>query len=168
MPTTYFSDTSTRRAPCKVKRSPVHGNGVFATRPIDAGARIIEYLGERIDWPEALRRTDASDGPLNHTFYFSLDDGNVIDGGSHGNDARWINHACEPNCEAYEEDGRVFIHALCDIARGEELNYDYALVYEARHTPAVKRAFGCLCGAARCRGTMLAPKQRKSRAKAAA
>ena len=151
--------------PCKVERSPVHGNGVFATRKIEAGERIIEYTGERIDWPEALRRTDAGDGPVNHTFYFSLDDGQVIDGGSHGNDARWINHACEPNCEAYEEDGRVFIHALMDIEAGEELNYNYALVYEARHTPALKRAFLCLCGTPGCLGTMLAPKKRKSRAK---
>jgi SET domain-containing protein len=154
--------------PCKVERSPVHGNGVFATRKIEAGERIIEYTGERIDWPEALRRTEASDGPVNHTFYFSLDDGNVIDGGSHGNDARWINHACEPNCEAYEEDGRVFIHALMDIEAGEELNYNYALVYEPRHTAAVKRQFECRCGTPGCLGTMLAPKKRKSRAKSAA
>jgi SET domain-containing protein len=151
--------------PCKVERSPVHGNGVFATRKIEAGERIIEYTGERIDWPEALRRTDAGDGPVNHTFYFSLDDGQVIDGGSHGNDARWINHACEPNCEAYEEDGRVFIHALMDIEAGEELNYNYALVYEPRHTAAVKRLFECRCGTPSCNGTMLAPKKRKSRAK---
>ena len=158
---------STSRPPCKVKRSPIHGNGVFATRGIEAGERIIEYCGERIDWPEALRRTEASNGPVNHTFYFSLADDNVIDGGSDGNDARWINHACEPNCEAYEEDGRVFIHALTPIAAGEELNYNYALVYDERHTAVLKRAFGCLCGAPRCHGTMLAPKKRKSRAKAA-
>ncbi|HEU4374709.1 MAG TPA: SET domain-containing protein, partial [Telluria sp.] len=104
--------------PCKVKLSPVHGNGVFATRKIEAGERIIEYTGERIDWPEALRRAEASDGPVNHTFFFSLADGNVIDGGSQGNDARWINHACEPNCEAYEDEGQVFIHSLMDIEAG--------------------------------------------------
>ena len=154
-------------APCEVRRSPIHGNGVFATRSIEPGERIIEYTGRRIDWPEALRRTAAANGPVNHTFYFSLDDGNVIDGGDHGNDARWINHACEPNCEAYEEDGRVFIHALHEIAPGEELNYNYALVFEERHTAAVKRAFACLCGAPGCTGTMLAPKKRRSRAKAA-
>jgi SET domain-containing protein len=160
--------TSRKKPPIKVQLSPVHGNGVFATRKIEAGERIVEYTGERIDWPEALRRSDASDGPVNHTFYFSLDDGNVIDGGSGGNDARWINHACEPNCEAYEEDGRVFIHALMDIEPGEELNYNYALVYEARHTAAVKAAFACRCGTPGCLGTMLAPKKRKSRAKGAA
>jgi SET domain-containing protein len=152
----------------QVQLSPVHGNGVFATRKIEAGDRIIEYTGERIGWPEALRRTEAANGPVNHTFYFSLDDGNVIDAGSGGNDARWINHACEPNCEAYEEDGRVFIHALMDIEPGEELNYNYALVYEARHTAAVKRQFECRCGTPSCNGTMLAPKKRKSHARSAA
>ena len=158
---------STKTAPpqtsplCIVKRSPIHGNGVFARRKIGAGQRIIEYLGERIDWDEAMRRAETSGGPVNHTFYFSLSDGRVIDGGSEGNDARWINHACGPNCEAYEEDGRVFIHALRDIERGEELNYNYALVYETRHTPAVKKAFACRCGTPECTGTMLAPKKRK-------
>ncbi|MDB5960038.1 MAG: protein-lysine N-methyltransferase [Massilia sp.] len=156
--------SSTRRAPCKVKRSPIHGNGVFATRDIEAGERIIEYTGRRIDWAEALRRTAASNGPVNHTFYFSLADGKVIDGGDQGNDARWINHACGPNCEAYEDEGRVFIHALRHIEAGEELNYNYALVYDERHTPKVKQAFACLCGTPECQGTMLAPKKRKSRA----
>jgi SET domain-containing protein len=166
--TSTNSSPKSGKPPCKVQLSPIHGNGVFATRKIEAGERIIEYTGERIDWPEALRRTEASKGPVNHTFYFSLDDGNVIDGGSHGNDARWINHACEPNCEAYEEDGRVFIHALMDIEPGQELNYNYALVYEPRHTAAVKRQFECRCGTPGCLGTMLAPKKRKSRARPAA
>lgn len=142
----------------------MHGNGVFARRKIKPGERIIEYLGEIIEWSEAIARADARHGPVNHTFYFSLADGRVIDGGSNGNDARWINHACEPNCEAYEEDGRVFIHALQEIERGEELNYNYALVYEVRHTPAVKRAFACRCGTPSCNGTMLARKKRAKKA----
>ena len=144
----------------EVRQSPVHGNGVFALRPIAAGERIIEYRGERITWDEATRRAEERGGPVNHTFYFSLADGNVIDGGRRGNDARWINHACEPNCEAYEDDGRVYIHALRDIDAGEELNYNYALVYDERHTPALKRLFACRCGAPSCTGTMLAPKKR--------
>lgn len=144
----------------EVRKSPVHGNGVFALRPIAAGERIIEYRGERITWDEATRRAAERGGPVNHTFYFSLADGNVIDGGRRGNDARWINHACEPNCEAYEDDGRVYIHALRDIDAGEELNYNYALIYDERHTPALKRLFACRCGTPACTGTMLAPKKR--------
>jgi uncharacterized protein len=146
-----------------VKESPIHGRGVFARRPIQAGQRIIEYTGEIISSDESARRAEASGGPINHTFFFSLADGNLIDGGSNGNDARFINHSCDPNCEAYEEDGRVFIHALRDIEQGEELNYNYALIYEARHTPAVKKAFACYCGAANCTGVMLAPKKRSQK-----
>ncbi|SFU29243.1 SET domain-containing protein [Pseudoduganella namucuonensis] len=151
-----------------VKESPIHGRGVFARRPIPAGSRIIEYTGEIISGDESTRRAEASGGPIGHTFFFSLADGNLIDGGSGGNDARFINHACEPNCEAYEEDGRVYIHALRDIEQDEELNYNYALVYEARHTPAVKRAFACHCGAPSCSGVMLAPKKRGRKARARA
>jgi SET domain-containing protein len=162
-----MSKPSTRSKSYEVRRSPVHGNGVFATRAIEAGERIIEYKGEHIDWPEALRRTAEKDGPVNHTFFFTLDDGNVIDGAAKGNDARWLNHDCEPNCEAYEDDGRVYIHALMNIEPGEELNYNYALVYDERHTAKVKAQFKCLCGTPGCLGTMLAPKKRKSRAKTA-
>ena len=147
-----------------VKTSPIHGNGVFARRHIAAGDCIIEYQGERISWPEAIRRAEAKDGPLNHTFFFTLADGRVIDGGTQGNDARFINHSCEPNCEALEhDDGRVYIYALMDIARGEELSYHYALIYEGRHTAAVRRAFACRCGAPGCSGVMLAPKHNSRR-----
>lgn len=145
-----------------VRNSKIHGKGVFATRKIPAGTRIIEYKGERIDWKEANRREEAKPADCFHTFFFSLDDGRIIDGGVRGSDARWINHACEPNCEAQEEDGRVFIYALRDIRRGEELNYDYGLILDQRHTPALKRAYACRCGAPGCRGTMLAPKRKKS------
>ena len=148
--------------PYIVKRSAIHGTGVFARRKIAAGAAIIEYRGERISWDEAQRRAEESGQAINHTYFFSLSDGRVIDGGRRGNEARYINHACEPNCEAMEhEDGRVYIYAMQDIARGEELHYNYALIYEGRHTPAIKRAFACYCGTSACAGTYLAPKKRR-------
>jgi len=140
----------------EVRKSLVHGNGVFATRRIAADARILEYKGERTSWKNALRREAHDPDNPYHTFFFSLDDGRVIDGGVQGNAARWINHSCDPNCEASEDDdGRVFIHALRDIEAGEELNYDYGLVVDERRTAALKRAYGCRCGASDCRGTML-------------
>jgi SET domain-containing protein len=141
-----------------VRDSRIHGKGVFAARKIPAGSYVVEYGGERISAREADRRYNPSPENPTHTFYFSLESGKVIDG---GNDARWINHACEPNCEAREEDGRVFIYALRDIHRGEELFYDYGLTLDERHTPTVKRAYLCLCGASSCRRTMLAPKRRR-------
>ena len=149
----------------EVRRSDIHGNGVFARRTIEAGECIVEYTGERITSDESAIRAEQGGGPVNHTFFFSLADGNVIDGGSGGNDARFINHACEPNCEAYEEDGNVFIYALQEIEKGEELNYNYALIYEERHTAAVKKLFECRCGSPSCTGTMLAPKKRAAKKK---
>ncbi len=150
----------TPRRKIQVRESGVHGRGVYATAPIQAGSRIIEYTGERIDWEEAVRRHPHDPAQPNHTFYFHIEGGQVIDALYGGNDARWINHACEPNCEADEVDGRVFIQALRDIEPGEELFYDYGLVLDERHTPKLKKQFACWCGAATCRGTMLAPKRR--------
>lgn len=142
-----------------VKTSTIHGTGIFARRTIEPGACIVEYQGERIMWEVAQDRADA-EGPLNHTYFFSLNDGRIIDGGSGGNEARFINHSCEPNCEAVEhDDGRVYIYSVLEIAAGEELSYDYALIFEERHTPAVKKAFACYCGAPSCSGSMLMPKR---------
>ena len=143
----------------QVRRSGVHGKGVFAVAPIAAGERIIEYKGEVITWPEALRRHPHDPSDPNHTFYFHIDDQHVIDANVNGNAARWINHACEPNCEADETGGRVFIQALRDIQPGEELFYDYGLVIDERYTPKLKKEYACRCGSRHCRGTMLAPKR---------
>jgi SET domain-containing protein len=145
----------------QVRRSGVHGKGVFALREIPAGSRILEYTGERIGWREALRRHPHDPLDPHHTFYFSLEAGGVIDAKVGGNAARWINHACEPNCEAEEVDGRVWIKALRDLHPGEELFYDYGLVLDERQTPAVKRQYACRCGAPSCRSTMLAPRRRR-------
>lgn len=143
----------------QVRMSGVHGKGVFALRPIAAGERIIEYKGEVITWREALRRHPHDPGDPNHTFYFHIDDKHVIDANVGGNAARWINHACDPNCQADETEGRVFISALADISPGEELFYDYGLVIDERHTPALKKQYECRCGSARCRRTLLAPRR---------
>jgi SET domain-containing protein len=144
-----------------VRNSPVHGRGVFATRKVPADTFLIEYEGARISEKEASRRHGTDPENPYHTFFFSLESGKLIDGGDNGNDARWINHACEPNCEAREEKGRVYIYTLRDIKRGEEFNYDYGLILEERQTKALKKAYECRCGAKSCRHTMLAPKSKK-------
>jgi uncharacterized protein len=153
--------TSSGKPAFIVRNSPVHGRGVFATRSIPADTFLVEYEGERISAKQALKRSGADPENPYHTFFFSLESGKMIDGGADGSDARWINHACEPNCEAREEKGRVLIYTLRDIKRGEEFNYDYGLVIEERQTKAVKKAYECRCGAATCRHTMLAPKSKK-------
>jgi uncharacterized protein len=146
----------------QVRRSGVHGKGVYAVAPLARRQVIIEYKGEVISWKEALRRHPHDPKDPNHTFYFHIDDGNVIDAKVGGNSARWINHACQPNCEADEVDGRVFIKALRAIRPGEELFYDYGLVLDGRKTAKVKKQFECRCGTPRCRGTMLAPRRRNA------
>ena len=161
MTATNTSDNPAGEPVWRVKNSAIHGRGVFARRKIRAGTLLIEYTGDRISYDQACEDAAARDDESNHTFLFSLEDGSVIDGGSNGNDARWINHCCEPNAEAREEEGRIFIHALRDVARGEELNYDYGLVLDERYTPALKRSYACRCGTPGCRQTMLAPKRKR-------
>ena len=143
----------------QVRRSGVHGRGVFALQDIAEGEIIVEYAGKRISYEESQDRHPHDPANPNHTFFFQLDGEHVIDGGDGGNSSRWINHSCDPNCFAEEIDGRIFISALRNIHAGEELGYDYGLVIEERYTPALKAAYGCRCGAAECRGTMLAPKR---------
>lgn len=142
-----------------LRRSPIHGRGVFARVPIPAGTRLVEYAGERITPAEAdARYPDEGEGSY-HTFLFQIDDDLVIDASRGGNLARWINHSCEPNCDAVVEGKRIYIESLRDIAAGEELSYDYMFVLPERHTPARKRRYPCHCGAPACRGTMLTRKR---------
>nr|MBF0682825.1 SET domain-containing protein-lysine N-methyltransferase [Pseudomonas sp.] len=145
-----------------LRTSKIHGTGVYAARKIPAGTKVFEYVGEIISADEADRRHPVNPDDPFHTFFFSLSNGNVIDGNVGGNDSKWINHSCEPNCETEESDDfRVFIVALRDIRRGEELYFDYGLVLDERLTKTVKEQYRCLCGAPSCRGTMLALKKRK-------
>lgn len=148
----------------QMRRSPVHGKGVFALRDIAAGEVLLEYTGERISWQQALVRHPHDPLQPQHTFYFHIDDGRVIDAKFGGNCSRWINHSCAPNCQADEHAGRIFITALQPIRAGEELSFDYGLVLEARHSAAVKAEYRCRCGAANCRGTLLAPKRGRTAA----
>ena len=145
----------------QVRRSGVHGKGVFALQDLAEGETLIEYAGEVIVWPEALRRHPHDPAQPNHTFYFHIDDGRVIDGNVGGNSSRWINHSCQPNCEAEEDDkGRIFIKALRNIAADDELFFDYGLIIDARHTKKLLADYPCWCGAPVCRGTLLAAKNK--------
>ena len=145
----------------QTRRSGVHGKGVFAVQDLAEGEVLIEYVGEVINWQEALRRHPHDPSDPNHTFYFHVDEDHVIDAKYGGNSSRWINHSCAPNCEADEQDGRVFIKALRNIRAGEELFYDYGLVIDAPYTKKLKAEYPCWCGAPNCRGTLLAPKRRR-------
>ena len=150
----------------QARKSTIHGNGVFALEALAKGERVIEYKGLRRTHAE-VDADDAGDVESGHTFLFTLNDDYVIDANYKGNDARWINHSCAPNCEAViaEAEGedrtadKVFIEAIRDIKPGEELTYNYGITLAERHTPRLKKIWECRCGSRKCTGTMLQPKR---------
>ena len=147
----------------EVGASPLHGLGVFAARRIPRGTRVIEYLGERVSHEEADRRYHHKDADDSHTLLFIVDSHSVIDAGVDGNEARFVNHSCAPNCESVIESQRVYIDALRTIEPGEELTYDYQIQREAGDPPDIDAIFACRCGVERCRGSMLWPPPRAPR-----
>jgi hypothetical protein len=152
---TRWPDVPGREPLVVVKRSRIHGRGVYAARRIRKGTRVIEYLGERISHEVADARYDLKDDNDGHTFLFVVDDDICIDAGVGGNPARFINHKCDANCETVIDNKRVFIEAIRTIEPGEELGYDYQLTWESTDDPAELKLYECRCGAANCRGTML-------------
>ncbi len=151
-----------------IRQSSIQGRGAFALRRIRKGTRIIEYTGERISSAEADRRYDDDSMRRHHTFLFTVTSRTVVDAAVHGNDARFINHSCDPNCEAVIEDGRIFIEAIRTIQPGEELGYDYQYEREQGYGEEEERFYACRCGAPNCRGTILAPKKKKRRRRTSA
>lgn len=142
-----------------IRRSATHGRGAFATRTIRKGAKIVEYLGRRTSYEEACDKPGSDPADPYHTLLFEVSDGSVIDAGIRGSRAKWINHSCVPNCEPIEHDRqRVFIHAKRTIRAGEELTYDYKLVWHGRLGARERKGMNCRCGEPRCRGTMLDPR----------
>jgi hypothetical protein len=130
--------------PLVVRPSRIHSVGVYTSKPIRKGTRVVEYAGERITAEEADRRYDGA----SRTYLYGLDDGKtVIDGEGLG---AYLNHSCDPNCEIDEIKGRVWLFAIRDIAAGEELVWDYNLYDDDDPAP-------CHCGSPKCRGTMYSP-----------
>jgi uncharacterized protein len=142
----------------ELRTSAIQGTGAFAARPIRKGTRIIEYLGQRISWRTADKRYDDEKMGRHHTFLFTVDDKIVIDGAVNGNDARFLNHSCDGNCEAITDRKRIFIEARRNIKAGEELLYDYQYERTDEHTEEDERFYACRCGSPKCRGSILAPK----------
>jgi len=157
----------TSEPPYTVRTSSIHGRGVFATRFIKKGTRIIEYTGERISNREADRRYDDSRMKRHHTFLFTLDKKTVVDGAisAGGSIASYINHSCDPNCEAIIRDKRIFIHAKRDIYPGTELAYDYQYERTGEDDEELEKFYFCRCGADNCRGTIMKPPPRKKAAR---
>jgi len=145
-----------------MRRSGIHGRGVYARKRITKGTRIIEYAGERISGAEADRRSDReTDQGDFHTFLFILNRKWCIDASVHGNISRFINHQCDPNCVAWIEGDHIWIDALKDIEKGEELGYEYEFDFEPGYTLEDLEYYKCRCGSPKCRGTMVDVPKRK-------
>lgn len=147
----------TKPIPFDVRSSGIAGKGAYANRPIKKGERVIEYTGERITHAEADRRYDDESMDEHHTFLFTISNRRVIDATNDGNEARFINHSCDPNCETEVIRGRVWISAIRSIAPGEELVYDYAYERSGDETAEDERRYKCLCGSPKCRGSIMEP-----------
>lgn len=142
----------------EIRRSPIHGTGVFAARPIRKGQRIMEYIGEKITKEESERRgleqmAKAEREGCAAVYIFTLDDEWDLDGNLPENDARLINHSCLPNCEVWDYDGRLFIEAKRSIKAGEELCFNYGFDVETWEDHP------CRCGAPNCVGYIVAEEQ---------
>ncbi|MGA2297400.1 MAG: SET domain-containing protein-lysine N-methyltransferase [FCB group bacterium] len=155
-------DTKHDRDFVYVSTSNIEGQGLFAKRDIPKGTRIIEYLGEHIPMTNLLTQVpDKKPAPV---YIFYLTERTVIDGSRNGNEARFINHSCDPNCEPYNFDDRIYIYAMRDIIKGEELTFDYQLrpAFKGKRKIYKKEDYACRCGSPNCRGTMLFIRKRKS------
>lgn len=145
---------------CEIRNSPIHGQGVFATRRIRKGTRVIQYKGEFIDKEESNRRGLALFEESQKTggasvYIFDLNDEWDMDGNKPYNPARLINHSCDPNCEMVNEDDELWLFAIKEIKKGEELSFDYG--YDIEHY----MDHPCRCGSPNCVGYIVAGSQRE-------
>ncbi len=138
------SDSPENTGLCEFRDSPIHGTGAFARCLIEPGTRVIEYRGELVSKAESLRRCEAG-----NTFLFYFDEHQDLDGSVAWNPARFLNHSCDPNCEARKEGAQIWIVAVRAIRAGEEVTFDYGYDLEDY------RDYPCHCGAANCRGYMV-------------
>lgn len=140
-----------------VRTSRISGKGAFALRPIKKGEKLIEYVGERLTHKQSDERYDDDSMTEHHTFLFTISSRHVLDATVDGNESRFINHSCDPNCEADITKGRIWISAIKDIAKGEELHYDYGYERSGDETAEDEKRYKCLCGTAKCRGSIMEP-----------
>jgi hypothetical protein len=144
----------------ELRRSPIQGLGAFAIKDIPKGTRLIEYSGERISNKEADKRYDDEAMRRHHTFLFILTSRTVIDAAYGGNESRFINHSCDPNCETLIERGQIWIESIKPIAAGAEIAYDYQYDDDPKYTAKDYKFYACHCGAPNCRGTIVLTKRK--------
>jgi SET domain-containing protein len=142
----------------EIRRSPIQGRGAFAVRAIPKGTRLIEYTGERIGHARFdVRHAREAKARRHHTFLFMATRRTVVDSRVQGNEAKYINHSCDPNCRSVIEKGRIYIETRKAVRKGQELAFDYSYRRNGTETAADEARFRCHCGAKKCRGSMLRP-----------
>lgn len=141
----------------EVRASKIHNKGVYATKEIPKGTYIIEYKGEKITKEEAERRLDETlkrhkKNPEENAavYIFELNDEYDLDGDIPDNDAKYINHSCDPNCDFEIKEDRIWLYAIKDIKKGEELTYNYGFDFDEEYAD-----HPCKCGSKNCVGYIL-------------
>lgn len=144
----------------ELRNSKIHNKGIFAITTIPKGTKIIEYVGEKINKEESKKRAeeieeraklDPSKGAI---YLFELNDDWDLDGDTEDNYAKYINHSCDPNCESDIVDDRIWIYAIKEISKGEELSFNYGLEMDENY-----HKYPCKCGSLNCVGYILAEEE---------
>jgi SET domain-containing protein len=141
----------------KVKRSKVHGYGIFATKDIKKGVKIIQYIGEKILKAEGDTRSASrikkylNSNRTGSVYIFELNKKYDIDGSVSYNKAKYINHSCDPNCEVDIINNEIWISSIKKIKKGQELNYDYGYEFDKEDF----RDHICKCGSHLCIGYII-------------
>jgi SET domain-containing protein len=135
------------------KKSGINNLGLFAKSDINKGEKVIEYKGRKFTHKQ-VEEDDRFDNSK-AIYLFTLNERYVLDGDTKTNTAKYINHSCNPNCEVDIINGKIWIIAIKDIKKGDELSYDYGFGYDADF-----RQFPCKCGSKNCCGYIVRDDQR--------
>ena len=137
----------------KIKKSNIDKRGLYATKNIKAGVKVIEYVGKLIKKKEAQQNSKFDNSK--DIYLFNINEKWDLDGDWPYNTARLINHSCNPNCEVEGEGVKLWINTLREIKKGEELTYDYGFGYDADY-----KQFPCKCKSKNCCGFIVRKESR--------
>ena len=129
----------------KIKKSNIDNKGLYASKNIKAKQIVIHYKGKLVTKKEVEKNPKFDNDKA--IYLFNVNNRYDLDGDFEYNDARLINHSCNPNCEVNGKGLKLWIFALRDIKKGEELSYDYGFGYDEDY-----KQFVCKCGAKNCVG----------------
>ncbi len=129
----------------RVKKSNIDKKGLYASKDIKSGVKVIDYIGKLITKKEAQDNSKFDN--KKDIYLFNINEKYDLDGDFKWNTARLINHSCNPNCEVESEGLKLWIVSLREIKKGEELTYDYGFGYDSDY-----KQFPCKCGSMNCVG----------------